>query len=346
MIARLVESTAIVVVAVLLAHSPAATAADRSSAELERIWRERSSATDPIKVEWVELRSQPRSNERAAAAQTARPHNNLANATIPSIQASFLLDGMRARYKTVILNQQQGGEFGLADADWGFDGSVSRSLITDKANPKPGGTIDLSSQFDQFTVASLKPILIAYRTLAPHVLFRDSYTLSVVAGKEVLDGKHCQVAQLIADGKPIVATLWLDGTEDALPLRCTLRMRGQLMSEYRMSYDKEGLLTGWEVTCLNDENEIIESGRAQDVTVVFKPKVSPTDFVVNFPRGTVVLDKRTQKAVTVVSRGGDSFTPLSQATTPWFSVVAWVMGSAIAISAALVVWRRYLHRGS
>jgi hypothetical protein len=113
--------------------------------------------------------------------------------------------------------------------------------------------------------------------------------------------------------------------------------------------DREQLI-GWEVTCFNDFGGISDIVKATDAEVTLKPAVQDSDFVIDFPPGAVIIDRRGKTASKMVSQGGDQFRAFapgdeSLADRRWI----WWGGGAIALIVVVVLVRQHTHlnyRGS
>ncbi|MEX2175809.1 MAG: hypothetical protein WD872_15705 [Pirellulaceae bacterium] len=288
-------------------------AADLTADQLQDLWRKRAAQSDPLLVEWTEQRSHPLATARVNAEPPDGSADALRRRTIKAAPSSLLVHGELGRRKGAILRARDGEFVGWSGMELAFDGSESRSLKAGLSGEPSRGTIENSSEFDEWKTITVKPILIVYRTLEQNVITRDPFTMSVEPEREMIDGTSCQVVRFRMPGPARgAATLWIDPERAALPLRCTKSIQDRVLCDYSFRYGGEGAdrerLIGWQVTCFSDDgDDVTDSIEATEVAVTWQPAVQPSDFVIDFPPGSIVMDLRGSTPSKLVSEGNGVF---------------------------------------
>jgi hypothetical protein len=103
---------------------------------------------------------------------------------------------------------------------------------------------------------------------------------------------------------------------------------------YRTDLPDATALSGWDVVCLTQKGEMVESYRATEAVVDLEPKYGPGDFRIKFPASTSVWDNRGNKAIRMISNADGTLTRADfskrTATGRW---LWWLCSLAVVIAA-------------
>jgi hypothetical protein len=282
----------------------------------------------------------------------------------------FALDGDKMTYK------QWGMLFNAETQKWdpayeiyAFDGEVSKSLRPADENNLhfPQGMV-YRGKYNEAAVntAYCRPILFNFRPLHPvfgtHL---DHYRISGKSG--LIDGRKCVLLEW-QQANYRVSTLWLDPGRGFLFMRYSSRYKGNTDHKLDVHYSElrkgEWLPIGWDIRWYRPDGTLHESFSGKVTQWSTGERMDPSEFRLDFPRGTWVTDRRNDSELgkyteyiilpngqhRVITRKdlGKKYEEILAESGGWFTwpaalvLVAIIVTGLALLGLALLVWKKWL----
>jgi hypothetical protein len=252
-------------------------------------WRQRERETRSVRIFWTaEL------TFRKADILDPEIQKQLADADdylVTVKDEELRIDGDRFDHRTSI---QEGANYNmplsLRDS---FDESRSYRLATFH-HDDPTGYVTREPHAFGVTSVGLRPALFAYRPL------HDAMS------RFNMSGSNLDPEPLVHEGQPYlilrepgsasrVAELWIQAESPFLPVRYIRKIDGRVRLDLTMFYStesgRENALSAWEMTSFREDGSLDESTHATVTQFEFNPQIDQTEFTIDFPPGTLVIDK-------------------------------------------------------
>jgi hypothetical protein len=154
----------------------------------------------------------------------------------------------------------------------------------------------------------LNAVGLAYRPFSFRVFIAKPDSLTLTGRKSVLGGKQCLELEL-APGGEAVQRLWVDPTRDYAIVRSFLVVRGRVITRMDIRYvnePKEIRLDGWDSSQFGTDGKLEKAQRVRVTNCEINPPIESSEFDIDFPPGTKVIDQTTPIAPTyyIVRDGG------------------------------------------
>jgi hypothetical protein len=275
--------------------------------EIEQAWKQREVRITTLECEWTEQEFVP------AHSRSAQESPSLRRVTVPKEDLEFtnrcmLKIGTDKRYryesdgKRLINRIQQYADCHFVAAT---DGRQAKSLRgedqTGEQRYAPLGFIRQNEElFELLDLGNGGALLIYCRPSAKEVRFYCALDSARVRGSEVINGRSCV---LVEHGqKPRITQLYFDLERDYVPVRLVRWsespksnspfevMRFDL--EYEVVRDGEVQLSAWTAESYEAADEPIYRGVASVVRFEINPAIPDSEFQLEFPPGTKVINER------------------------------------------------------
>ncbi len=258
-----------------------------------------------------------------------------------------------------------------------FDGQTRTDLLAASANRAPVANIVSTTRY----MASLenvddlifRPIVIAYRPLAPDLMNAQPTFCRVVQQDSFVNGRQCALIEERAEllGPEVVRLYWVDPSRECVVVRCIVNEGGQSREQLDIDYTHDSahgwVPTRWTVivfpngrkksrrdfpgrlTLYQHAGAVVESYAFNES--VEQPEPEPT-----FPAGTVVFDRKAKQQYVLEKDGNKrvlstgeltdliiSYSELTSSNNerwPWDALAKGATGVAAAAIAFLYLRRR------
>jgi hypothetical protein len=180
-----------------------------------------------------------------------------------------------------------------------FDGTVSKSLWLRGADLRPvQGNIHAEKYCNARSANDIKPIIWTFRPLDPHAGGRSRDTLVLHSPAQRLDGRECIV---VKDKRfPTRSSLsYVSASMHFSPVRVTVTSPdgAEVFNAHDVSYEEHDandvlVPVRWVTTSYGDKANVRERVSATVDHFELNPAVDPSEFQIQFPPGTNVVDMR------------------------------------------------------
>jgi hypothetical protein len=271
-------------------------------------WKERERLTEKVCLSWRESIFKQSAGPAAAlkAAQSGVPE---LGRTAENYPVSLIIQGTKYRYATSAFRT---GKDSVTRVPYvtAFDSKTRYTLFERTGANQGTGTID---ELPSTHTADKGPLLAVNMVFRPFVsgVFSSS-ALPDVDGETIdIDGRRCSSVRFPHDNPLTIKRVWVD--EDTLaPMRLQFeRERVPIVVvnlKYRGQPEPESL-TGWDYVMYSFGNALMAAATIKQVQINRSREVTDKDFVIDYPAGTHVVDKRNGQEVHKTSKGNGEFGP-------------------------------------
>jgi hypothetical protein len=204
-----------------------------------------------------------------------------------------------------------------------------------RANEKhPHASTRWTEKFGDADLGQIAGALRPYRILNPAMGVVDADALRLSGRTGVIDGHDCVIVERTRGSPDLITEYWVAPDADYLPFRSRVMTKGVpvVVIDFRYRRDPS---TGWVPSewrgTFARQNTVSYSFESHVTRIEINPLVSPGDFSVDFPTGTVVTDAETLKSFLVREDGKRrDITPDEQMHATYEQVAASETGEALA----------------
>lgn len=345
-------------------------------------WQERQDKVKSAKVVW----SEERTDTKGSLSSMQPPSKYKSPVRQPSPQTDVT-------YTTPVTASFQGDSlsFGYTDQSWSpernalkrsprlcvFDGRLSKTLYSagsGLSKSYPDGHIQQKPTHPDVRLPQLRPVLMCFRPKHPQYRAYDIEQFTIVGGTGLIGGRPCVELQrrTSAQRGEFVIRCWVDPKRDYVIVREMMIEDDHIEVQIDIDYDTHPV-AGWQpVTWKIITNHAPgQGGKMRNVTKVtlvscdINTPISPKEFDIVFPKGTIVVDFPTREWYIVKPNGGKRTLTKEEKGKPYEELVGDMLDdtsssraagkrSAVTITvlsvgvagALLLGWRYYRRRGS
>ena len=316
---------------------------------LKRIWEtwgQRQDSYRSVRVKWKSTISLSGRTVRARADSDSKQQS----ASLAGSECSLTISGSRARYVSSIPSFSGGDQGESVPSISSFDGRVQQYFSDRSKRPQNQsvGTIGDYAAFDEWQNIHLLPLVYVLQPVRPEAFGSDRRIWRIVTTDASVDGIPCIVISGRDSTIPshiqseIIAHL--DPQRGFVPLRIVHIVSGKTRVTLKMTYDRkrEGLWVPktWTSTMYSGDGQVSESSQNLLSGFEVNPRVTDGTFRIDFPPGTLVVDKRKNGKEFLVQNDG-SLVPLQPGNPakPWRWWLATLVSLAVlVISVFLALW--------
>lgn len=210
----------------------------------------------------------------------------------------LVLAGKKVRYN------QSGDQFDRTEGkvvtrirNSAFDGTLTKAFLPHGLGDFPRGMVIPSTSHTDSLLVVLSPLFINYRGGSQELL---PFNLSQMqASEEVaqIRGRPCIILKGKKDANvPGVHTLWLDSVRPFALMRYNTTADGRVSLQVDLDYETDpkgrATPTGWKYVYYQSDGSFRQSSEIKIKELGLNVALSPQEFAVEFPPGTIVTDMR------------------------------------------------------
>lgn len=232
---------------------------------------------------------------------------------LPESKALLELSGLKVRYETMAASFRGTDNGAGVPHVTAFDGKELYWLSERSGRPdrQSTGTVGTADAFDSWNNIHILPLMYAFRPLHPTVL-GEAARWSLLDMRETISGQDCIVLRMHRDDGDQVITVYLSAAH-LCPIRVTMATDEIMGVKIDMAYNENGLVdhvpTQW-IAEMHSRNGLLESSVNYLIKAELGPDLPDDRFRIDFPVGTIVTNRKTDKSVRVQPNG--EMTPLAQ----------------------------------
>lgn len=236
-------------------------------------WQGRSDRVQTLRAVWSEVTTQ---SEKDSDGSSLPLFTRL---TLGQSGETLLegLDGLEGENRILASSFNGGKNFNFTRADGDQDW--------------PRGIVWSDRHNDEIHNIQMRPWLLHYRPFSIPVPALSPDGMRVRAEDVVLNGHRCAVVEMQYDVSPLGGMYWLDLDRAFLVLRYNETVNNKTTMELNIDYREEPEIgwvpSTWNAAFTNGSYSV--SGKLHSFEA--NPKISRTDFDLEFPKGTVVFDR-------------------------------------------------------
>jgi hypothetical protein len=300
-----------IALAMLPAAGGVAAAADPlSPAKLITAWRENERAFEKVRISWRASVHQPLTPAEIGPDPTGkRKTPRLNDSRAENRPASLILFGDKYRYTAIAFFMHNGVTVPVPDVA-AFDSTVKYTLHEGAFDRPSSGVIAPKQLIPSGTAGSLIAPSVVCRPLLSG-LVSASDPLVIDRETSEIEGRQCYAVKF-PKGNDVNVDVHLSVDSETLaPVRYCTDREGAPEAVVTLKYDgppRAESLIAWEYV-LCTFGRVMEVGSATDVKIDLQYEVTDKDFIIEFPAGARVVDKRSGKEIHLESKGNGEFVP-------------------------------------
>ena len=308
------------VVFVTFVSSSIAFSAPPSPITTEKLWdifAERRKASETVQASW---RTTMRFSEAYPAGRTVRPRgkDNQPNpqppgkVELPETGSTISISGDRVRYDNrgaSFVGDDKGVDVPMSRA---FDGSILTTLVnySGVTDRKPQGRVAGADEFDSWGTIHLLPLFYAVRPFHKDVFgTREEWSLLPETAR--INNQECVVLKSLRGREDpaaqIAVTVWIEANR-LFPLRVTYENNGHVVAKCDMEFTRNEaanwIPSSWSSEIYTGAGEVLEASKNHLQSVSLNTPIDESLFLIEFPVGTVVIDKLLDDATFIVAEDG------------------------------------------
>ncbi|MGC1274333.1 MAG: hypothetical protein WBC44_11555 [Planctomycetaceae bacterium] len=210
------------------------------------------------------------------------------------VKEEVRLDGPKFDYRRE-LQASDGSYQGKGRAS--YDGETSARLIGSSDRERPaGGTIETEPYPHEVKAAYIGPLTLVYRPYLEGLwdLWPERWHLE--SSDRRIGDVSCIVIRQDWPEVPIVDEFWLDPAREFLPLRTIQIVEGKPRIttdiEYQRDEEHGWVPSGWRIVYVGEKGDLRETSEITVTHYEINQPIPHEEFVITFPAGAVVEDRR------------------------------------------------------
>jgi hypothetical protein len=260
-------------------------------------WQARQQAVQQLKIKWQETWKVP----AGALKHPRAPKGVILPAKDETWEAFYTLivDGVKIKRISNTMEISENYEIKQQEVVRVFDGEMNKTFRPAQIQAYPKGYISPEKYPLDMEGAEWRCVLLVFWPLRypPLSRYREAEVLSAqVLGEKVeLRGQRCVLLR-VATKAPEVRELWLDRERNYLPLReiSYINDRPYLQIDWLTYRQEQGLWVPWSWQCqsLRQGQKVLSTDTCQALEVEVNRPIPAEEFILEFPEGTRVMDRR------------------------------------------------------